>query len=296
MPIILTPDQVTALNNLPGFPNAQGLLFGDYIQNLILGYAAQTIVWRPGEPNPRANVFSSWTDALAAAQQTNGLVNILLDDSLSALTIPAGTYDFQNRIGLVAANSGSSMVVTLSDGVVFQNPGEWRSPFRLVELRSQSVAPVMTSIAGTTLRLVLEYFRCVSAAGAAPFFSVPTGTTAYAILRNGADLNGASGVPVVNTEGTFVAIMLAGTSLTGTYATGAGVFSAVIHASSADAPAPGGAFAGTFNLVLDTDAADFVGYTPGNGADWVDPDPNTVGNAIDRIAAAVVGLLAGPIP
>jgi hypothetical protein len=37
-------------------------------------------------------------------------------------------------------------------------------------------------------------------------------------------------------------------------------------------------------------------YTPSTGADWVDPDPTTVAAALDRIASAVAGLLAAPIP
>ena len=37
-------------------------------------------------------------------------------------------------------------------------------------------------------------------------------------------------------------------------------------------------------------------YTPGDGADWVDPDPTTIQQALDRIAAAVEGLLTSPIP
>lgn len=36
-------------------------------------------------------------------------------------------------------------------------------------------------------------------------------------------------------------------------------------------------------------------YSPGSGADWVDPDPTTVGEALDRIAAALATHL-GPIP
>ena len=40
-------------------------------------------------------------------------------------------------------------------------------------------------------------------------------------------------------------------------------------------------------------SAGSVAYTPGDGADWVDPDPTTVGEAIDRIAARVSSLALG---
>jgi len=36
-------------------------------------------------------------------------------------------------------------------------------------------------------------------------------------------------------------------------------------------------------------------YTPTNGADWTNPDPTTLSGAIDRLAAAVVAGLTGPI-
>ncbi len=37
-------------------------------------------------------------------------------------------------------------------------------------------------------------------------------------------------------------------------------------------------------------------YTPATGADWVDADPTTIKAALDRLAAAVAGLLVAPIP
>jgi hypothetical protein len=39
-----------------------------------------------------------------------------------------------------------------------------------------------------------------------------------------------------------------------------------------------------------------LNYTPSNGANWVNPDPTNPNDAIDRLAAAVAGLLAAPIP
>jgi hypothetical protein len=44
------------------------------------------------------------------------------------------------------------------------------------------------------------------------------------------------------------------------------------------------------------DQAGELSYTPTDPADWTNPDPTTVKQAIDRISAAVVGLLSGPIP
>lgn len=43
-------------------------------------------------------------------------------------------------------------------------------------------------------------------------------------------------------------------------------------------------------------SATTASYTPAAGADWADPDPTTVKTALDRLAAAVAGLLTTPIP
>lgn len=44
------------------------------------------------------------------------------------------------------------------------------------------------------------------------------------------------------------------------------------------------------------EAATLIHYAAGDPTDWTDPDPSTVQEAIDRLAAAVSGLLGGGIP
>lgn len=47
---------------------------------------------------------------------------------------------------------------------------------------------------------------------------------------------------------------------------------------------------------LDTALTTAQAFTPTAGADWTDPDPTTKAAAINRLAAAVAGLLGTPIP
>lgn len=53
-------------------------------------------------------------------------------------------------------------------------------------------------------------------------------------------------------------------------------------------------YSGTITIVRPT-AADVL-YDPADGALWVNPDPSNVADALDRLAAAVEGLLGAPIP
>lgn len=53
---------------------------------------------------------------------------------------------------------------------------------------------------------------------------------------------------------------------------------------------------GTGTILIRVNDASGLNYTPINGANWTDPDPTTVQDALDRLAAAVSGLLGGPIP
>lgn len=47
---------------------------------------------------------------------------------------------------------------------------------------------------------------------------------------------------------------------------------------------------------LDTMETDVESYTPSTAGDWADPQPTTQDEALDRLAAAVAGLLTTPVP
>jgi len=52
---------------------------------------------------------------------------------------------------------------------------------------------------------------------------------------------------------------------------------------------------GIFNIQNGDGSSVILGYLPNNSADW-SGDPTDLANAVDRLAAAVAGLLGGPIP
>lgn len=53
---------------------------------------------------------------------------------------------------------------------------------------------------------------------------------------------------------------------------------------------------GTRTTIVRVDDAFGLAYTPADPTDWVDPDPTTVQEALDRLAATVAVLNSGPIP
>lgn len=68
------------------------------------GSAAGTFVYRPGGVR-LGNVYTTWADLYAAASVAEGSVTVQIDDSLAVVTIPAGTYNFQDWI-LIGHNPG----------------------------------------------------------------------------------------------------------------------------------------------------------------------------------------------
>jgi hypothetical protein len=61
-------------------------------------------------------------------------------------------------------------------------------------------------------------------------------------------------------------------------------------------PAAGSQYRVTTVNTIKAALDEVMAYTPATGANWTDPDPTTLRSAIDRLAAAVAGLLGGPIP
>ena len=56
-----------------------------------------------------------------------------------------------------------------------------------------------------------------------------------------------------------------------------------------------GAIADFQTIRADTGSFSTIAYTPANGAHWTDPDPTTIRQAIDRIAARLFAI-SGSIP
>jgi hypothetical protein len=76
---------------------------------------------------------------------------------------------------------------------------------------------------------------------------------------------------------------------------GTGTITAIADAVSLPQAAASLTTSGTVTIDLFT-RAQSIGYVPATPANWTDTDPTKVSQAIDRLAAAVAGLLGGSIP
>jgi hypothetical protein len=87
---------------------------------------ADTYIFRPGGVQ-QGNVFTSWTDLIAATANSNGDVVIVFDDSFGTITLPTGAYSMDGVIwsGPDLANSADvtdvQVTVNLPEGFTFTN-------------------------------------------------------------------------------------------------------------------------------------------------------------------------------
>lgn len=117
---------VIAAQNVGGFWVSLALLLSS------TGAGSFELIFRPGEPNPQGNVFSSWPALVAAAALIADPKTVIFDDRLSSITLPVGAWDLGRgctfRALLTAFNSaqlfsgGYIVNVFCPDGVTFTTP------------------------------------------------------------------------------------------------------------------------------------------------------------------------------
>jgi len=290
-----------------------------------------TLIFRPGEPSPAGNVYASWTLLYTAFQATQGPQTIVFDDSLASCLIPAGAYDMSRTAWVAAHTSASPITISFAPGVTLtQLPAS--IGFWLIVGCSGDATAVCTLTSGVH-NLTLYGSSIRQSANTGPFIRADGPSELYlfveevdgvgGVRNDGAGLTHPAIVLGVNAYAEFYfngvysgvrgtgAIRLAGAGayldfgFLGAYAQlDAGSLTSIVGTTYdcfvlADAfqnvshTQPGAL--GTINFTLDT-LADGIRYTPATPANWVAPRPANVANALNRLAAAVAGLLGGPIP
>lgn len=258
--------------------------------------------WQPGgEADDQATgTYLAWDDvhaAAAAAVAAGNVATIIVDDSItSPATTVAGTYDMTDivLIGSYGLGGGADIqtVMLTVDNTVFTN---WGAGISYLSISNGGAEALFTVPAEDAWNFTLGY-RSELVSGNAPVIDVALSSgnlTINALHQVG--LGNATNEVLSVAAGKTATITSAGTIVvTATVFSGAGNVTVTSPSVFSSVSATQAGLGGT--LTLNLPDADLIPYTPADGADWVDPDPTTVQAALDRIAAAVQGLLAAPIP
>lgn len=293
----LTAPAVVQLNELAGgMPAKNDFQLGDFLAETLS--ASASFIFRPGGVAGE-NVYTDFTTLWAALKRVQGFRIVLLDGSLAAnvVTVPAASYDFEN--GLIEWRATENTLVQLADGLtIFNSPRLSSSRFQTSNVFvSLSTSPIMT--VADNLALTRAEIR---GSATSAFVDISSGIFRFDLIGTGAMFGALAAPGTVNLTGTaliFVLISLGGQLEVGSVygAVGTSLFFQPIGSAgfyTFTGPMPG--FLGTVTYLGSGSRSSSVGYTPVTGADWVDPDPQHLQDAVDRIASAVAGLLAAPIP
>lgn len=260
-----------------------------------------TFVFRPGDPNPAQNVYTTWASLYAPFSLVQGPKTIQFDNTFAPLSIPAGNYDLRNAALVGTRNLViPTTVCTLDDGVVFTNLNLITDLLTLVS-RSTSV-PVYTFTDSDFLLIQNASSVANDPLSTVPFFRVPAGLAINPFITldlGGGIGNTGGGIHTVQVDaGASLQITLNDfASLQSDVLVGPGSVQAVVGTQSAFAQTPFPFFQpaiGTFSFFI-FDFAGHVSFQGLNPTFWVPPPPDNVEQAINRLANQVF-VLGGPIP
>lgn len=258
--------------------------------------ARSTFLFQPGGvADADTGLYTTWDTVHEAAATSvsgsNTLVTIIVDDSLGSPIITAGVWDMRNitLVGVAALGGvvgASSTVVETSQGTIFI---QWALGIWDIALLHQSTLPLFSPDSALTIR---TGERSTYASTIAPVFAATNASLSILMDNFTQFQQGGAGIRVATTTSPR----------------------ALILTFSGAATIDNDTISGTGDLVLigltdvatyDVDQTNLTGavsisginpvYSPATSADW-SGDPASMAAALDRIAAAVAGLLTNPIP
>ena len=267
-----------------------------------------SIIWRPGVPSA-GSVVATWAEVETYIAATSGNLIVQVDSSIAPAIVPdtADTECF-GRLALVGytLNIGGLNTVIIADGGRLRNPHTVKSCG--ISCVTTLHEALLINVPGGVLitreggQISMELGSTVSAIRYSASF------TELATFE-GATVNNNTGNPLLaiaaidpgntvihaiiseaGTQASFGADSYSPQTFAGDATTG------LLEVLDSSAPlVPQTLFAGAVNY-LPMSTAQGTAYLPGAPANWVGPAPTLVSAALDRLAAAVAGLLGGQIP
>ena len=250
--------------------------------------------------------FTDFALLYAAFLKTNGQVLICFDGTFAPggiCTLPGGTFDMQGRATWsdsgIQASGG--VQVAIPDGGIVKN---LRGFFGAIQLNTASTGVSPLQFDGLPFASPFNVGAGASflQTGAAAVIAIAAGQTAFITLADAINVNSFPAFGELISLGAASSLVLfvyeglnffngPGKLISGP------VGSTLIYAVDASwigNPANPNFLGATTTLLLDT--APNVAFTAAVPAQWAPPPPANASDAINRLAAAVSGLLGGPIP
>lgn len=265
----------------------------------LAGQPSAVIVWRPGGV-AGGNVVTTWAAVLAFVQANEG-ATVQIDTSLAPgnrATPDAGTHNVKfARFTTYSWSNGANLY--LPDGVTLVDPGIFSEGIFVETSRTSGSAFLFSTPIALNV-LAFETGSFLSNSGTAPGVVVPSGEQWSVTLTNFAEIapSGGGAGPCVFLTGTAVLRAYCDTSFLLDGWLGGDAGSSVIYTvdDSMGALPTVPAFLGTTQPTQRVSKAAGVAFTATAPGDWQTSAPTLASDAINRIAAAVAGLLGGPIP
>ncbi|NCY02970.1 MAG: hypothetical protein EBX36_08690, partial [Planctomycetia bacterium] len=243
-----------------------------------------------------AAIYTTWAAAWAAASAMDGLVTLWVDSPTAFVVVPAGVYDFANVLlcgyptldTTVATIQTPANILLTFNGVTFQNL-TYASNVGFAHTGGLPLIDYTMAPGSSGTRVILNRVSLV-AGDAGPVLRFQGAAVAWLQIESGSTIALAPNPAVEVDVGATLVLTVSSSFIADDSVTGAGSLNLTCIASALPNTMAG---MGTY---LPTNTAQLTAYSPGNVADWVASPPSTVAQALDRIVAAVAGLLGGPVP
>jgi hypothetical protein len=238
--------------------------------------AANSFVFRPGGV-AAGNVFTTWPSLMAAVNSAPGINSILIDASIAAAHVPAGTWNVDNCMFYDQAIGGFAPTLTFDDGAVLTFQNLYLIGVIFVSNSTTSIATFGGGSGGN----VFSQFTGISVnAGKAPFFHVAGNASEFTYLAIGESTIGDGVTPVFQADAPiiFQVHLSDHTILFANATTGTGTID-LVYDSDATIGTP--QLAGLVRFPQSI--APQVVYTPAVAGNW-ETVPAQVAGALDTVA------------
>lgn len=271
------------------------------IDAIATGQIVATFVFNPNVAADVGNVYKTWANLYRAFSRVPTPVRKVIQfikANAGTTTITAGDYDFRNTEWIGDPASGLATPVYVVDGARVSPAGNARPPVRVSGLLLEffcDTVPFCDLTTGANF-LVFDDNTGLTSSGLLVPFVITDGSSTFTLeFRNGANIKtNTTALFGLTNAGAGNDVVLYDQSLINAGSLEAAVgqaWSIRTYGKSAFCSATQ-VGAGTFSRINYWNVPNFA---PSVSADWAG-DPASIQAAIDRLAAAVAGLLGGPIP